>query len=452
MELLDPEELEAVVAHEIGHAVHWDMLLMTIAQLVPLLLYYLYRTLIEASSSSDGDGKGNGGVGLVAVAAYLLYIVSEYMVLWFSRTREYHADRFAGEVTGQPGHLAAALVKIAYGLAGRTETDDPDRRRQLDAVGALGIFDAGMAKALAVSSAAGPDTGPDTGPDSGPDSGTSVDKDNLKAAMRWDFWNPWAKWYELNSTHPLVAKRLRYLSNQAEHMGQAPYVTFDERRPESYWDEFAVDLFIHLLPTLALLGVPGAFFLLDLWRRPGAVDQLIPVLLMALGAAMVVRFLFVYRGDVFADMSVAALLKCVKVSAIRPVPCTLRGEVIGRGVPGYIFSEDFVMRDDSGIIFLDYRQPLAIWELLFALLRSSDYTGRQVVVKGWYRRAPVPYVEIKSIACEGKVRRSWVPLLYQLTALLLMALGVAWAAVPGDLPTWLSENCRLYWVGFDCQF
>ena len=56
---------------------------------------------------------------MVAAAAYLLYVVSEHVVLYLSRIREYHADRFSGEATGSPGALAGALIKIAYGLAGR---------------------------------------------------------------------------------------------------------------------------------------------------------------------------------------------------------------------------------------------------------------------------------------------------------------------------------------------
>ena len=116
IELLQPEETEAVVAHEIGHAVHWDMFLMTIAQLVPLIFYYIFRTVLRMRSS----GKDNSAAAriAVAVAAYILYLISEYVVLWFSRTREYHADRFAGTVTGDPSLIASALVKIAYGLAG----------------------------------------------------------------------------------------------------------------------------------------------------------------------------------------------------------------------------------------------------------------------------------------------------------------------------------------------
>src|SRR5262249_43238858 len=41
LDLLQPEEVEAVVAHELGHARNWDMALMTVANLVPFLLYYL---------------------------------------------------------------------------------------------------------------------------------------------------------------------------------------------------------------------------------------------------------------------------------------------------------------------------------------------------------------------------------------------------------------------------
>ncbi|MCH7555253.1 MAG: M48 family metalloprotease, partial [Proteobacteria bacterium] len=117
-ELLEPEEAEAVVAHEIGHAVHWDMFLMTVAQLVPLIFYYLYRTLIRMRSSGGKDNSAGARIA-IAIGAYVLYMVSEYVVLWFSRTREYHADRFAGTATGNPSLLASALVKIAYGLAGR---------------------------------------------------------------------------------------------------------------------------------------------------------------------------------------------------------------------------------------------------------------------------------------------------------------------------------------------
>ena len=86
-----------------------------------------------------------------------------------------------------------------------------------------------------------------------------ISKENLKSAMQWDLWNPWATFYELNSTHPLIAHRLQYLSDQAATMGQEPYVVFDRRKPESYWDDFAVDVAVVLLPLLlAVVGFGAA--------------------------------------------------------------------------------------------------------------------------------------------------------------------------------------------------
>ena len=82
------------------------------------------------------------------------------------------------------------------------------------------------------------------------------------------------------------------------------------------------------------------------------------------------------------------------------------------------------MEDDTGIIFLDYRQPLAIWEVLFGLLKAGRYEGRTVTVEGWYRRSPVPFVEINRISADdGTKSRSWVPFMKMGTAFLACAAG-----------------------------
>jgi Zn-dependent protease with chaperone function len=443
LDLLEPEEVEGVVAHEIGHGKNWDMLLMTIVQLVPLLLYFLYRTALQS-----GRGKDNAYRIPVAVGAYLLYIASEYIVLWFSRCREYYADRFAGKVTGNPSALASALVKIGYGLAGRGQPPAPEdesdggkkkkgKKKEpaftLDAIGALGIFDRKSAMAMVASSAS-------AGFDSSASSGgvatmaPAISKENLKSAMQWDLWNPWATFYELNSTHPLIAHRLEYLSDQAAAMGHEPYIVFDRRKPESYWDEFLIDLAVMFLPVvllavgmgLALLSggaaafgiIPGAALL-----GPKATLALVGLPMLGLGIGMFIKTLLVYRGDYFAPLSVAGLLHKVKVSNVRPVPARMRGTIIGRGVPGLIWSEDFVMRDGTGILFLDYRQPLRIWEWLFGLFRAGEFAGKAVEAVGWFRRAPMPYLELKSITVDGITRNSYARHARYACAVLLALVG-----------------------------
>jgi Zn-dependent protease with chaperone function len=456
LDLLEPEEVEGVVAHEIGHGKNWDMLLMTVVQLVPLMLYFLYRTAMRM-----GDrGKDGGYRVAVAISAYVLYIVSEYVVLWFSRCREYYADRFAGNVTGNPGALASALVKIGYGLAARGQSrtdgdqeaavDKKGKKKKkaepvfgIDAIGAMGIFDRKGAVAMVASSAAlgfdrsGSSTATAT-------VSTAISKENLKSAMQWDLWNPWATFYELNSTHPLIAHRLQYLSDQAATMGQEPYVVFDRRKPESYWDDFAVDVAVVLLPLLLFLvglglalalGAGAAFGILPGMAIVGraAVLVLVGLPLLGIGIGSMIKTMLVYRGDHFAPLSVTGLLHKVKVSNVRPVPARLRGTIIGKGVPGLIWSEDFVMRDATGILFLDYRQPLRIWEWLFGLFRAGDFTGKTVEVIGWFRRAPVPYLELKSITVDGKTRNSYARHGRYVLAGLLIVVGIGLCVV-GVMP------------------
>lgn len=408
LDLLTPLEAEAVVAHEIGHAVHWDMLVMTLAQLVPLVLYYIYKTLVRMKSR--GRDKSAPYRYLIAVAAYVLYIVSEYIVLWFSRLREYFADRFSGEVTGNPDALAQALVKIGYGLAGEESKMDKDARVQrkdtMSAIGALGIFDSKAGQVLAVSGYLGPRN-----------MGGLVDKEKLKEAARWELWNPWAGFYELQSTHPLISKRLRFLSNQSRFMGREPYIEFDEARPESYWDEFIIDVTMKFLPFLAIILSVGyavfrhqVFFLFFGF--------------FTVGATYLLLLLFSYPNRDFADMTVVSLLSKVKTSAVRPVPCKIKGKIIGRGVPGLIFSDDFILQDESGIMFLDYRQPLGVIEFFFGLLRAREYIGKDAEITGWYRRSPMPYIEMKKMKIDGKES-----VCYAYHAKLLLAIGIMLAGI-----------------------
>lgn len=234
--------------------------------------------------------------------------------------------------------------------------------------------------------------------------------------MRWDLWNPWARWYELHSTHPLVAHRLRYLSNQSNDMGLFPYIEFDQVKPESYWDEFLVDFFIFILPLFLPLGVFAAF----MWQSSRvrfSAQPVYPFMLSALGIGLLIRSIFSYPEYHFPEFTVSTLLSQVKVSNVRPISCTVRGKVIGRGVPGYLFSEDFVLQDDTGIIFLDMRQPLGIWELLFAIIKAGTISGKEVVAKGWYHRAPVPYIELFRLSYADKEHKSYVPICKKTTAI-----------------------------------
>jgi Zn-dependent protease with chaperone function len=414
LDLLSPEEREAVVAHELGHVCHWDMVVMTIAQIVPLLAYYIYRA---ASDSSSRNSKRSNAASLVAAGSYAVYISSELAILWFSRVREYYADQFAAETTKNPRALAQALVKIGYGLAaaGQPHTQDPSSTEKTSrfssAFEALNIFDKRAALNLVVSTGARRDTG-------------EIAPERVKDAMQWDLWNPWASYYEIMSTHPLTAKRLERLGDIAVVMGQDPFIVFDRTQPESFWDEFLVDLCVAALPIIGfMLGV----CMVILQAVSSEVNPHWFGLALALfGAGQIAKTSLSYKAASFTPKTVADLLKEVEVSPVRPVATTLEGTIIGKGIPGFIFSEDFIIQDQSGILFLDYRQPIPLWETFFGLLKAGGYQQKDVVVKGWYRRAPIPFLEICEITVKetGVSRRCYTRFAKYIAGGLSLALGV----------------------------
>ena len=390
LELLDEDEAKAVIAHELGHVDHRDMLVMTVAQVVPLVMYAIYEACTKAAARKTSSGKsgssdkGRGSLALIGLIAYLFYCVCQLIILWLSRTREYYADEFSAEETRNPSALASALVMIGYGLS-TTAISSAKSGHSASGPSTLGISDSASSKAMAVCCVA----------DAGQDPRRSI-----KNAMKWDMWNVWAKIYELGSTHPLISKRLLALSALCGRYGQEPYITFDEKKPESYADDFAKEIGICVAPwVLIIAGIVLA-----------CVFPMHPELFaygLTLGlAASLLKYRYRHPAGM-EPASVSGLLGEVKVSGVTCIPCEISGEIIGRGNPGCIFNEDFVLKDRTGIVLLDYNQPLFIINKIFALFRSKEYFGKTTKVEGWFRRSPVPYIEVKTMETDGVVKKCW---------------------------------------------
>ena len=126
--------------------------------------------------------------------------------------------------------------------------------------------------------------------------------------------------------------------------------------------------------------------------------------ILGLGIGSLIKTWWTYKADYFAPLNVSGLLHKVKVSGVRPVPARLRGTIIGKGAPGLIWSDDFVMQDTSGILFLD--------------------AGKPVEVVGWFRRSPVPYLELKSLTVDGVTRNCYARHAHYAWAAFLAVVGV----------------------------
>lgn len=123
MRRLDEAELEAVLAHELSHVAHRDVVVMTVASFLGMLAglitrFALYAGLFGGFGDDDREGD-NGAAVMVAVVAVsaIVYAISFLLTRALSRYRELSADRSAAVLTGRPSTLASALVKVSGEIA-----------------------------------------------------------------------------------------------------------------------------------------------------------------------------------------------------------------------------------------------------------------------------------------------------------------------------------------------
>ena len=118
MDLLDTEELEGVIAHELTHIRNRDVLVLTLASLFSTIAWYVMQSGFYGAGMGYGYGRGdrNNGVGamiLIIIVAMLTWAVSFLIIRAISRYREFACDRGSAQMTGKPVKLANALMKIS---------------------------------------------------------------------------------------------------------------------------------------------------------------------------------------------------------------------------------------------------------------------------------------------------------------------------------------------------
>jgi len=124
---LNAEELEGVLAHELSHVAHRDVLVMTLASSAGIVAGMLTRGA-QFGSVGLGGRRGNNSGGapawlLVLLVSMAVYAISFFLVRLLSRYRELCADRSGAYLTMKPGALASALQKISGEIAATPQRD-----------------------------------------------------------------------------------------------------------------------------------------------------------------------------------------------------------------------------------------------------------------------------------------------------------------------------------------
>ena len=112
LELMDNNELAGVLAHELGHIKHRDILISTIAATFAGAISYII-TLLPYFQNNNRSRKNNNLAGTLLISL-LAPIAASIIQMSISRKREYMADRAGAEFSGNPLYLRNALKKLEY--------------------------------------------------------------------------------------------------------------------------------------------------------------------------------------------------------------------------------------------------------------------------------------------------------------------------------------------------
>jgi heat shock protein HtpX len=142
LKTLDQGEVEAVVGHELGHLRHRDVQVMMFVSLLPAVAYYIGYSLM-LSGMFGGNQKNQGSGAMLGIAFMAFSWIMNLFILYFSRLREYYADRHSASIVdGGSQKLSTGLAKIVsatknMGRMGRTR----QQTKNLNAFKALFITD-----------------------------------------------------------------------------------------------------------------------------------------------------------------------------------------------------------------------------------------------------------------------------------------------------------------------
>ena len=104
-------ELEGVLAHELGHVKHRDILIGSLAAVLAQAIMLLSRLAFWFGPRRSDDDSGSNG--LVAILVMILGPIAAFMLqMAVSRSREYEADAYSAHITGRPDQLASALGRL----------------------------------------------------------------------------------------------------------------------------------------------------------------------------------------------------------------------------------------------------------------------------------------------------------------------------------------------------
>ena len=138
MRLLNRDELEAVLAHELAHVKNRDILTMTIASFIAMIASIIMQSFLWGALFGRRGGDGASAWIIAGIVAAIVWFVANLLMMALSRYREFAADRGSAYITKNPRALISALNKIS----GRMDNVPVEAKAKVEGANAFFIIPA----------------------------------------------------------------------------------------------------------------------------------------------------------------------------------------------------------------------------------------------------------------------------------------------------------------------
>ncbi|AIE72841.1 MULTISPECIES: M48 family metalloprotease [unclassified Synechocystis] len=403
---LSAEEIATLFGHELAHIVRWDCALLTCMAGWGQLFYWWYCELQTLRSSWPAIAKI-----LIAPLVWVCLAVFRFNQManrYLARTREYYADHFAVNYTGNPNALIRALVKMTRALV-KQERQAERPALFLEGMRNFANYDAYTAAAC--------------------ERGERFDPRMVGNLLLWDWGSPWRGIITGCSSHPLLGKRLQVLSHYAEQLDldteynlvlSRRQISLEEAKKRTF--SFYLEVFIWLLPIWCALA-------LGWWTQqenPIFKLHLHQAILIGLGAGILLRTTWQSLGQrKVAAPTVLSLLSDPNLSPIWGTQVNWQGKL--RLVQASIWrAPRLYFHDRTGVIPVRYPG----WTRLLPPFRSLRIRLEAIAlgpvkVSGMVVRGLSPQLQIVTVTNEGDEMLIGYPLFLSWTGGgLLLLLGI----------------------------
>lgn len=384
-ECLDDDEIAAVYAYQLGRIRNKSFAVLTFVSAPVQVLYFIYVLLSRRSYQAKSAKRI---WQIAATFANVLYSLSNYLLVWLSHASTIVSDRFASEITGNPNALARALPKMARQMLPYNQPAMPTNRL-LESTRALGICDRQTMTAIGLAMEI---------------AHTGQTDQNPYRVFLWELFNPWRRWLEIHSTHPLVGKRLKFLAGYSKQLGLLTEYDFAELLKEEkklnkklLYQNFWRDLLIQVSPVLGVaIAVITAMLFSQLFNR----WLLLSLSMIGLGLGFMLQGSLRYPDFCrVADTDLVSLLIDPYASYVQGTPVQIAGEMLGYGTDEFYLGYAMRLEDQGGLAFLNYIPNFRQWIIdpSHTIRNLEILCDRSVIAIGWFRRGKFPIIDLSTL-------------------------------------------------------